>query len=178
MPNEPNHTHRIQLSGFIRQTVECMELHVPGYSQLCVLCVHSKICHQPPTSPLCSIHKTSIISWVRIAGAAASASKPRLPSPLPRLPAPLDGIPRQSQADQQGLHRDGNAWNPQPVMRPNQMPKQRLSCDLLLDVQAPLPLSKGEPSYPPEENNFGQLYSRSCSLGHDPKFMTMGEELI
>ena len=53
--------------------------------------------------------------------------------------------------------------------------EQRLYSELPLDVWAPHPISKAEPSHPTKEAHFGRLYPRSHSSGHYPKLMTIGE---
>jgi len=53
--------------------------------------------------------------------------------------------------------------------------EQRLNPKFPPDVRAPYPISKAEPGHPTEVTNFGHLYPRPRSFGHDPEFMTIGE---
>ena len=62
-----------------------------------------------------------------------------------------------------------------PQLTPLDVEEQRLYSELLPGDRAPHPISKGAPRHPAEETHFSCLYPRSCSFGHDPKFMTIGE---
>ncbi len=62
-----------------------------------------------------------------------------------------------------------------PHLAPLHAEEQWFYSELLPDDRASHPISKGEPSHPTEEAHFGRLYSRSCSFGHYPKLMTIGE---
>ena len=53
--------------------------------------------------------------------------------------------------------------------------EQWLFSKLLLDVQAPWPISKDEPSHPTKEAHFGRFYSQSYSFSHYAELMTVGE---
>ncbi|MED6243584.1 hypothetical protein ATANTOWER_022859 [Ataeniobius toweri] len=53
--------------------------------------------------------------------------------------------------------------------------EQQLYSELLLDGQAPHPISKGLPSHPVKESHFSRLYPGSGSFVHDPEFMTIVE---
>ena len=62
-----------------------------------------------------------------------------------------------------------------PQLAPLNVEEQRLYSELLLGDRAPHPISKEAPRHPAAETHFSRLYPGSYSLGHDPKFMTVGE---
>ena len=53
--------------------------------------------------------------------------------------------------------------------------EQWLYSESLSDDRASHPIPKGDAGHPPEKTHFGCSYPRSCSFGHDPPFMTIGE---
>ena len=62
-----------------------------------------------------------------------------------------------------------------PQLDPLDVEEQWLYSELLPGDRAPHSITKGGPRHPVEETHFGHLYPGSYSLGHDPKFMTIGE---
>ncbi len=62
-----------------------------------------------------------------------------------------------------------------PQLAPFDMKEQWLYSELPLDVWAPYPISKAEPSHPAEETHFTLLCLQSHSFSHYPKLMTIGE---
>ena len=62
-----------------------------------------------------------------------------------------------------------------PQLTPLDAEEQQLYSEPLPDVQAPRSISKAEHSHPVKEAHFGRLYSWSCSFGHYPELMNIGE---
>ena len=81
---------------------------------------------------------------------------------------------------QEHLPREASHKHPIQMPEPPQLAllnveEQRLYSELLLGDRAPHPISKEAPRHPAAETHFSRLYPGSYSLGHDPKFMTVGE---
>ena len=62
-----------------------------------------------------------------------------------------------------------------PHLSPLSVEEQQLYSELLYTGSSSHPVSKREPSHPALEAHFSHLYLRSCSFGHYPKLVYIGE---
>ena len=62
-----------------------------------------------------------------------------------------------------------------PHLAPLNVEEQWFYSEPLLDDRASHFISKGEPRHPAEEAHFGRLYPQSCSFGHYPQLVSIGE---
>jgi len=63
-----------------------------------------------------------------------------------------------------------------PQLTPFDEGEKWLYFELPLDIRAPYPIFKAEPSHPPKETNINRLYLWS-HFGHDPTLKTISEGL-
>ncbi|MEQ2288667.1 hypothetical protein AMECASPLE_025041 [Ameca splendens] len=106
------------------------------------------------------------------------ANMPLPPPPMHPLPGTEVDLDLYPQENHKGRHLL-QLLRGEPKVFPGQLREnvedQRLYSSPLPDVRPPLLISKGVPGNPMEEAHFSRLYEGSCSLGHDPKFMAIGE---
>ena len=92
-------------------------------------------------------------------------------SPRSALGPPPSGLENlQSEA----TRRHPNQMSKPPQLAPFEVEEQWLYSELPLNGGAPHPISKAEPSHPPNETHFSRLYPQSRSFSHYPDVLTIG----